>query len=244
MDEDGVSAGPVIRIRPEAASTIAVISDASVSDEGWSAAAAGSRVELEALAKQGSLFFVASDDPVFHRIDVFVDEPIPEDLDALFTGRSGQFLLRVPTGRVVVTTYGASDASHGQAFELPAGNYVVAVRDRVQPDVQAHERTIEQLVGPDDWRFCQRIDRFGAIGCVTLAASLLLLLVPLVRRQLWFVPAALALPFAANLVLTRLPRYRRVKKLQAEYTISLPVYLLTLHRVTATDGLSGGWYTD
>jgi hypothetical protein len=235
------------QLRPEPASAYLYLSDAGFTTELAAARAAG-RPGLEQLAETGRLFLMTSDDPVYFHVDLYVDEPVPDEVDRLFTGRSGAHLLRAPTGRLVVslpadnTLRDPAPDSFAQTVEIPVGDYAVSVRDRAVADVQAHDRQLREAIGQDDWRFYNRVNWTGALGCPTLGFAVLLALVPFIRHELWPLLLLGAVPLASFGLMSLLPRYRRVRTVERRLESSLPTFVVSLSRLASTDGLSGGWF--
>ena len=233
-------------IRPAEASVLAVVSDEQFCPDNPSP---DNLAPLKSMAESGQLFFLHTDDPSFYRLDVYVDESPPEQLDIYFTARSGSFLLRSPTGRLVVLlpadrTPKQPPAVLRYCVEVPAGDYVVSVRNRQDVDVRAHEERVKQVAGSDDHRFYTRLNLGGAVGCLAMGFGGLLALIPSVRRAYWPVLLLFVVPTLAYHLMTYTPRYRRVKELEEQASRSLPTYLLVLKSVPSIEGLSGGWYRD
>jgi len=233
-------------IRPTEPSAFAVVSDEKF---GLGELKPNKLASLKKIAETGQLFLMHADDPLLYSLDVYVDESPPDELDIYFTTRSGSYLLRAPTGRIVVRLPADRDESpspsvvrHG--FEVPAGDYVLSVRDRGDVDLSAHAARTEKIVGSSALRFYERLNCFGAVGCLTIGLGGLLALVPRVRRDHWPLLLVFALPTLLYHLMTRLPRYRRVNDVEEEAVKLLPTYLLVLKRVTSAEGLSGGCYRD
>jgi len=233
-------------IRPTEPSVFAVVSDEEFS---LGELSPGNLASLEKIAETGQLFLMHADDASVYRLDVYVDESPPDELDIYFTATSGSYLLRAPTGRLVVQLPANRDNSQSlSAFkcgiEVPAGDYVVSVRDRGEVNLSAHRARVEKTVGSGDLRFYERLNCFGAVGCLTIGLGAFLALVRSVRRDYWPLLLVFALPTLLYHLMTRLPRYRRVNDVEEEPGKFLPTYLLVLKRVASAEGLSGGCYRD
>lgn len=202
---------------------------------------------LRQRAKAGEAFLVDAEDPRLGHIHVYLDEPVPEEIEAICSEHSGSFLLRVPSGRLSVCALGTGSPETREppekvTIDVPPGDYSVSVLDGSTKDIPALVTQEEALVGSADWRVHQRIDQVGALGCLIVAAGMVFVLVPYTRRNFWYLLPLFLLPSCAYSLLRRLPRYRRVEERCQEYEDGLPQYVLTLKRVDTTEGLEGGWY--
>ena len=54
---------------------------------------------LRGRAKADGLFLVEAEDPQLSNFHIYIDEPVPEEIEEVCFDRSGSFLLRVPSGR-------------------------------------------------------------------------------------------------------------------------------------------------
>jgi hypothetical protein len=134
-------------------------------------------------------------------VDVYVDEPIPDETMARLTLIGDECVLALPSGALVVDGveyYRAKKPRAGQtdrAVSVPAGDYLLrcytppdeeAAKPRPEPDVPA--------IGAEDLRYYERVTRGG---CLT--GALLLLLFP---ALLPFVSWKVAFPVTLGVVIT------------------------------------------
>jgi hypothetical protein len=139
-------------------------------------------------AKEGRVFFMESEDPLNYKIDVCTNAEIPAHLEQLFTGRHGQYLFRAPSGCITVTASAAGSTGGGAqkierfAFEIPSGDYLITIMDRATPDIAAHRSRLKDIIGENDWRYFERVNNTGAVGCFALVAAAILALIPYTRR--------------------------------------------------------------
>ena len=95
---------------------------------------------LERDAVAGKVFFLASEDPMRFRVDVYIGETQPPELQQDFQAVGGSFLLDLPTGQLVVAGYNSSDAKADVSpIAVPNGAYVLTMMGRRAFDGRRHE---------------------------------------------------------------------------------------------------------
>lgn len=197
---------------------------------------------LEPLARSGKAFFLASDDPVRYRIDVYSGEPPPAQMDRHFEPLGGAFLLEAPTGRIVVS--GCELSAHGQAsgttVDVGTGRHLLTLMGRRPFSGARHAEDMIALLGRGEWDFVQRVDRLGLLGCLPLVVALVCALIASWRWLLWYVLPVLALSWLPYLVFKNTRRYKSGERIAAEHEKSMPLFIVTL-MPTEQQGLAGGF---
>lgn len=202
---------------------------------------AQSNEELRPFARGGKLFFISADDPVRYRIQVLIEEDPAADLLPHLDNSAGSFRLETPSGELTVSAI-EENAYAGAVISVPPGSYVLTVFRRAAFDSSLYRRTMAQLVGASDWRYSERITNLGAIGCLTVALAVILLLIPSTRDYWpWIIPIFLA-PSLLYHLMTRLPRYKRIEAARKEHEARLPHYVIRLRRSESAREISGGWF--
>jgi hypothetical protein len=206
---------------------------------------------LEADAAKGHLFLVRTGGDGGGPIDLYVDEAIPGEVRARLVPKSGEFLLALPSGRLVVDGAEYYRSARPQAagangsVAVPAGQY--SVRCYVAKDEEEtpeSEEALTELVGSAELSYYDRVNRTGCI-----AGALILLLFPILSFPLGW---KLALPITAvahlglfhvrDWLLRRNARYRRLNEVVPAFRIENqdPVLVLELRSVRDPEGLKGG----
>jgi len=135
---------------------------------------------LDADADAGHIFVLHTRADGSGHVDVYVDEPIPNEVMASLTPQGGEFALALPSGALMVDGvehYRArkpDPAASDRALHVPAGDYALwcyAANDEEQAPRSG--RDLETILGKDDVRYYDRITRGGC-----LVGALLLLLLP------------------------------------------------------------------
>ncbi len=188
--------------------------------------------------KSGKAFFIEADDPWRGHFELYAGEPVPGEIEALCSTRAS-FLLRLPTGRLSVCALGvdstdADELPEMQTSEVPPGDYQVSVLDR--PIENPSAITAQHGVAPDDadWRLFERVNHFGAAGCLSLALGMLFVLIPHTRREYWFLLPLFLLPTCAFIVLRHLPGYARASKQAREHSEAPAPVVVSMQQVEST----------
>ena len=196
------------------------------------------RATLEADAAAGHVFVLATGADAGGPIDVYVDEPIEPHVRERLEPVSGEYLLALPTGALVVNGaeyYGQAEAE-GDVVQLAAGDY--AVRCYAPSDTEREpvsEAELRRAIGSREVEYYDRLNRSGcAVG------AFLLLLFPLLLITFsWMV--ALPLTILAVLgwfplreqLLKRNKRYQQLHRIVPEFRLRTadPYLVLELRRV-------------
>ena len=240
-----------MRTRIDAGTDVAMIGawDASGQDSPLPPSAAGHLESLEHDAAEGRLFLLHTGADCGGAIDVYVDEDPPADLIRHAKRVGGEFLLRLPTGRLLVG--GAEDyrspqpriTSPGSIVTLPAGDYSVRCYSIESDHPSAEKELLRQVPEADVIWF----DRINHLGCLLSPVALLLFPLLLIWLNWKF-----ALPIALLAVLlyfhlfTRLvrlsPRYRHLDEIIPKLRLASepPMFILILHPLADTSTLTGG----
>ena len=196
---------------------------------------------LRGRAKAGEAFIAETGGPRLVRI--VLDEPVPPEIEETRSARCGPYLLRVPSGRLTACVLATESPTAGeppetQTLDVPPGDYALSVFDDSSPDVTARTAGLDDA----DWRIYERVNHFGALGCLSLAMGMLFVLIPYTRHEYWFLLPLFLLPTGAFIFLRRLPGYSRVSERVREHQADAPQVVISMTRVESTEGLEGGWY--
>ena len=201
---------------------------------------------LERDAVAGKVFFLASEDPIRFRVDVYIGEAQPPELNQDFQALGGSFLLDLPSGRLVVAGYSSTHTSSDETpIVLPNGAYVLTVMGRRPFDGRRHEREMLALVGDADWRFSKRTTWLGLLGCLPTILALGSLFLAIRQGQwrgfLYFALPLFVAAWAPYTFLRNSKRYRGIHGRMKEYEAAKPDFILKLAPTERTSGLSGGF---
>lgn len=246
-----------MKTRIEAGTDIAKIGawDASRND------AAIARVSIKKLEQTweedcstGNLFLIRTGADGGGPIDVYVEETAPPDVRKQFRERKREFLVSIPSGRLLVG--GLEDYRTGKAritaadsiVTMTPGNY--ALRCLVpKGEVDFEQPTRDELdaaIGVEDHRFYRRVQKIALTGY--LGVPVIFGIVAIVsnwKKALAVAAAFGVLCYAIVLPLSRTKRFRRASKIVGElwkqaYQRGLPTFIFELRRVEDTAGLKGG----
>ncbi len=207
---------------------------------------------LEADAVAGHLFVIHTGADCGGPIEVLIDEEMQPEWRDEMMALPGKFLLRVPTGRLVVG--GVEDyrstkpqiTDENSDVQILAGDYVVEGFTGPEENIPVTptNKELKQLLGEEDFRFYNRVQKQG---CLTL----------LMFPALWpFIGWKLAAGITVlvviayfyineKLFLRRNKRYQQILKTVNEAYAKAgakgaPIFLFRLRRVDAVEGLKGG----
>ena len=206
---------------------------------------------LDRDAVEGNLFLIKMGGDGGGPIDIFVDEDPPETLLKQVRRLGGEFLLRVPSGKLMVSgletyrTEEVNDANERSIADLPAGNYAMTCFEWNDPETGGYpsKAEFEQALGADDYAYYRRLGKTGCLG------YLLFLLFP-----------ALVVPFGWGLALTitigaiaaffywhyeslkRNERYGRINRAMNEIVSQkqTPAFVLQLRKLAEPISMKGG----
>jgi len=111
-------------------------------------------------------------------IDVYLDEPIPENVLRTLEKHSGEFRLRVPTGQLVIG--GGEDyrslkpkiTGPDSIISLPAGDYRLGCYVGKEEEYEGLSKsTLLNALGADDYGYWRRRDNTGCLGFLSLPLS-------------------------------------------------------------------------
>lgn len=190
---------------------------------------------------------VESDDPKLSHLRLYIDEPVPPEIEETSSARTGSFLLRVPSGKLNLVGLGTASketqkAPETQTLEIPPGDYALSMFDATDKDISAVTAQQKALVDETDWRLYEWVNHFGASGCLFVGLGMAFVLIPYTRREYWYLLPLFLMPTCAYVLLRHLPGYARVSKRCRQHADSLPQIVMSLKRVESTEGLEGGWY--
>jgi hypothetical protein len=207
---------------------------------------------LDAEADGGHIFVLHTGADGGGPVDVYIDEPVPADVLARLTPLDGEFIVAVPSGTLVVDGvefYRGKKPDSRRADRtatVPPGDYALrcyTAKDEEEAAARV-ERNLESVVGAEDLRYYERVNR---LGCIT--GLLLLLLFPLLAP---FVGVKWALSITAVVVLGFFHVRERILKRNARFAQlsdrimafrlnqQEPTFVLELRRVDDRGGLTGG----
>jgi hypothetical protein len=203
---------------------------------------------LDGDAANGHLFFVRMGGDGGGPAEVYVDEVIPPDVQDELIPVGDEFLLELPSGKLVVDGvehYRASPAAPNGSVAVPAGHYSVRcyiARDAEQP--ARSEEALKARVGSAEVAY---YDRMNAVGCLGGASTLLLF--PILAFPLgWKIAlAATVVVFISffhvrEWVLKRNPRYQRLDRVVPAFRRENqdPMFVFELRSIRERGALRGG----
>jgi hypothetical protein len=201
---------------------------------------------LERDAVAGKVFYLASEDPMRFRVDVYIAETQPPELQQDFQALGGSFLLDLPSGRLVVAGYNSNDATASVTpIAVPDGAYVLTMMGRRAFDGRRHEQEMIALVGDADWRFSKRTNWLSFLGCLPTVLALGTLFFAFREGQwrgfFYFALPLLVLAWAPHVILRNSKRYQRIERLMKEHEAAKPHFILKLALTERTSELAGGF---
>jgi len=240
-----------MKVRIDAGSDIAMIGawDAgrndSVLTKAW-----GKKLEeaLEQDSTAGDIFVIHLGGDGGGPVDVYVDAPVPNEALKEMRATEREFLLRVPSGRLIVG--GVEDYRSGSSratgpksvVVLPPGDY--ALRCHVGPsEGDFAPPTSEQLkaaLGEEDYAYYSRIDKMRLLGYALLLLFPVLAF-PLGWKWALLITVSVFLSYfymQEELAVKRNARYQRIAE-QADRLFGKakdkesPAFILELRRITA-----------
>lgn len=211
---------------------------------------------LQEDVQSGQLFLIHTGADGGGPIDVYIDEPVPESALKQARRGDGEFLIRAPTGRLVVG--GAEDyrssrpriTDERSIVALPAGDYrlrcYAGTEEEWAPKVLSRTE-LEVLLGTEDYRYWRKLENTG------LAGYHCLFLFPLLVFPVgWKIALGIALAITVawfyireRFFLKRNARYLRIDKvvnaaLKREQQAAPPTFVLELARLPPGSNLKGG----
>jgi len=224
------------------ASGLAVLSDAGLPLTPPAISSPSFKRYFRELADQRKLFFLDGEERSLFRLLVCVDD-VPSDLPAhRFRRLSGSFLLPVPSGRLSVSGHARPESAN--ELRVAPGNYSVSILG-VGPgelDGAAFQAERIKVLGEEDYRYRQWVDRLGLVGILPFGAAVIVIFV--YRFSLVsVVAAAIALgSLLPRLLISRTARYRETERRLHEHEASFPHFVLDLRRTESVAGLVGGHF--
>ena len=208
---------------------------------------------LDRDAEQGHLFVLHTGADGGGPVDVYIDEPVPEETVAGLTPLGDALILALPSGKLIVDGveyYRARkpDATRSsRAVTVPAGDYLLRCytpRDDEQEAAPRPEHDLEAIVGKDELRYYERVTRSGCL----IGFGLLLLfpvLGPLAGWRIAFattVVAVIGFFYVREWVLRRNARFTRAREAVTAHRLGAqePTFVLELRRIEDRAGLTGG----
>jgi hypothetical protein len=246
-----------MKTRIEAGTDIAMIGawDAIRNDAGL-AGVSGGKLDplLKADCAAAHLFLLRTGADGGGPVDVYADSAIPEDVRKQCRASKREFLISVPSGRLMVggiegyRSGSAATTAADRVVEIPAGDY--ALRCLV-PKGEVHfdpptRAELEAKVGVEDFQYHRRIQRLALTAYFGVPVLFLILLFPLGWKRALAVAAVVGLiSYGLVKLISSNERFRRVTKAenelwQAAQQRGLPTLIFELRRVSDTAGLSGG----
>ena len=208
---------------------------------------------LDADAEQGHLFVLHTGADGGGPVDVYIDEPVPDDTLARLTPLGGELVLALPSGQLIVDGveyYRARkpDATlSNRSVTVPAGDYVLRCytpTDEEQEALPRSEHDLETIVGKDELQYYQRVTRSGCLIGLGLL-SLFPILGPLVGWRIAFgttVVGVIGFFYVREWVLRRNARFARIREAVTTHRLGTqePTFVLGLRRIEDRAGLTGG----
>jgi hypothetical protein len=177
---------------------------------------------LEQDATSGDIFVIRLGGDAGGPIDIYVDAPIPKEALAEMRAEGGEFLLRVPSGRLMVG--GVEDYRSAKpkitgpdsVIVLAPGDYALRCYSSTSEEglTLPTGKELKAALGADDYAYRNRIDRLRLLG------YLLLLLFPVLSFPLgwkWALLITVVVFFAwfyvqEQILVKRNARYQRIEK--------------------------------
>jgi hypothetical protein len=211
---------------------------------------------LQEDVRAGDLFLIHTGADGGGPIDVYVEEPAPESTLTHARPADGEFLIRIPTGRLLVG--GAEDyrsekpriTGENSIVQVPAGDYRlrchIGTEDEWVPEGTSRTE-LEKTLGAEDYSYWRKSKNAGYLAFLTVLLFPLLaypigwklaLLVALLVLVAWFY-------IRERVILKRDARYQRIDKAVNEIIKRAqgnapPTFVFELNKVTAGSGLKGG----
>ncbi len=210
---------------------------------------------LEDDARSGKLFLLRTGGDCGGQVEVLIDEPVSAGLRRKMKQLSGEFLLSLPSGRMVVG--GVEDyrvanrkvADQKSALDVTPGHYLLSCY--VCPEESASglpsQTQMSKMVGKEDYAYYQRVSRQGLFGFVTLLVFPVL--TPFVGWKISGVLTITALLVYFNLFeRVRLKRDKRYIEISGRVNDAhrvaragdLPQFIFQLRKVDYAPELKGG----
>jgi len=202
----------------------------------------------------GHLFLIHTGADGGGPVDVYVEEAIPESALKRTRRAEGEFLIRIPTGRLVVG--GAEDyraakpriTGANSNVLLPSGNYClrchIGTEDEWEPPSRAE---LENILGAEDYRYWRKLENTGRLGLVSV------LLFPVLAFFIgWKVALAVTVIMAVGWFYVRErfflkpnARYQGIDKAvqeiqQRAQEAAPPTFILELNKTRPDSDLKGG----
>jgi hypothetical protein len=247
-----------MKFRIEAGSDVAMVGawDASRNDSvlmtAW-----GKKFDqtLEQDATAGDIFLIRLGGDAGGPIDIYVDSPIPNEVLAEMRAADDEFLLRVPSGRLIVG--GVEDyrsakpkiTGPNSVVALPSGDYALRcyVATGEEGFTPPTSRELKAALGADDYAYYNRISKLSLLG------YLIVLLFPVLAFPLgwkWALLITVVVFFGyfsvqEGFVVKRNARYQRISKQvnqlfgKAKEKES-PWFIFDLRRISESHNLKGG----
>jgi len=208
---------------------------------------------LDADAEQGHLFVLHTGADGGGPVDVYIDEPLPNDIPARLTPLGDELVLALPSGKLMVdgVEYYRSkkpDAARtDRAVTVPPGDYLLRCytpKDDEQEATPRSERDLEAIVGKDELRYYQRVTRSGCLIGLGLL-SVFPILGPLAGWRIAFattVVGVIGFFYVREWVLRRSARFARIREAVTAHRLGTqePTFVLELRRIEGRAGRTGG----
>jgi hypothetical protein len=208
---------------------------------------------LDAEAEQGHLFVLHTGADGGGPVDVYIDEPVPDDIVERLAPLGSELVLALPSGKLIVDGveyYRARkpDAARlDPAVTIPAGDYQLRCytpKDDEQDATPRSEQELEAIVGKDELRYYERVTRSGCL----IGLVLLLLfpgLGPFIGWRAAFVTTVVAVIGFYNVrewMLRRNARFARLRETVGAFRRGAqePTFVLELRRIQDRAGRTGG----
>ena len=208
---------------------------------------------LDADAERGHLFVLHTGADGGGPVDVYIDEPVPAEIQARLTPLGDELVLALPSGQLIVDGvefYRARkpDATlSGRAVTVPAGNYLLRCYTPGDEDQDAAPRPaqdLETIVGKDELRYYERVTRSGCV--IGLGLPLLFpILGPLAGWRIAFattVVAVIGFFYVREWTLRRNARFTRLREAVTAHRLGTreATFVLELRRIEDRGGRTGG----
>jgi hypothetical protein len=208
---------------------------------------------LDRDAAEGNLFLIKMGGDGSGPIDIFVDEDPPPSLLNKMRTFDGEFLLRVPSGKLLVAGVEAYRTSNTDAVDergiatIPSGDYAIKCHEWRNPETGGFptRAEFEKAIGAEEYSYYRRVQKIGCLGYA------LFLLLPALRFLFsvgWGLGLTITLGAVAGFFywhqesLKGNERYQRINRAvnEAARNMETPSLVLQLRKVTDPTALKGG----
>ena len=198
---------------------------------------------LPEAAKNGNIFYIDREDPIKSLpVEICTEFPNEPGYSLRFSPLGGSFLLHAPTGELVLSGLAswADRPEQVEYYKVNPGAYTVSVYSSEEMQNDLYERDMTRLLGADDWKYRNSIDRLYLIGCLPTILAVVVTVFAALTVSVYFMALA-ALLWGPYFAARFSKRYRAIEKKVNTYEKQLPLFVLHLSRIENPSGVIGGY---